>query len=148
MPAHRTLDDAVLLRKSNDEPVAPVEWRANRLIDAGAKLGAQARRLSAFLRKGLFGAKLAYEFGLVKLACVTHAANNCPVQFDNPAGEQATRMLRDTHFDIPPRAVRRRSAEEHAVARAAADSASPALAPCARRCPSPGGFGGLSSSPA
>ena len=59
MPAHHNLYDVRCLWKSSGAAVFPIDWHSNRPVDAGAKLGTQARRLSSYLRECLTGAQLA-----------------------------------------------------------------------------------------
>ena len=60
----------------NGQRLSTVDWRANRLVDALAKLDAALRELPAACVKLLDSAECAVKHSAKLLARVTHAANN------------------------------------------------------------------------
>ena len=66
------------IAKSDGAAITPIEWRANRLVDAFAKKAATGQRLPANVRNLLAVAEAAVESALAQLGVVTFEANNFP----------------------------------------------------------------------
>ena len=107
MPSHSAQSAIGVRLKSDGEPISPMDWRANRLADAAAKVGARAVRLPAAARI-LRGRMLnAYQHALVELAAVTVAANRHEVTVVSDNGEVQRILKRDC--SVVPRAKRART---------------------------------------
>jgi len=93
MPSHTTLTTAHTRKRSDGKPVSATDWRANRLVDALAKLGAASNRASAELRRHRLAAKQLVEHTAAVLGVATYSANNFKEQVWTHAGKlvQATR---------------------------------------------------------
>ena len=72
-----------------------MDWRANRLVDALAKLAAASRQAPRGIIRLLESGKAAVRHGAALLGAVTHAANNHKLQMQRPDGTWGTRTIRD-----------------------------------------------------
>ena len=77
-----------------------IDWRANRLADALAKLAAAANQPPKAVLRLLVSAAAAVKHFAMLLGRTTHAANHHPVQELNGDGETVTRLKRDS-VDAP-----------------------------------------------
>eukprot|EP00973_Karenia_brevis_P022177 3051466-Karenia_brevis.AAC.1 len=76
MPAHKSLDDIRVVRRSDGRRITVVDWRANQLADALAKMAAPANAVAAAIDALFATACEAAQFELAMLGVVTYAANN------------------------------------------------------------------------
>ena len=95
MPAHLARSMVGESKLSNGQRLSTVDWRANRLVDALAKLDAALRELPAACVKLLDSAECAVKHSAKLLARVTHAANNHRISECDENGVTCTRTIRD-----------------------------------------------------
>jgi hypothetical protein len=95
MPAHQALSAIGEKSLSNGKLLTGVDWRANRLVDALAKLAAATVRAPREVRCLLESGKAAVKHAAAMLAVVTHRANNHMVPVQRPDGTWGTRVARD-----------------------------------------------------
>ena len=95
MPAHQPVSAIWSRVKSDGRPVSPVDWRANRLVDALAKLAAVSRQSSPGARATLTAATRAVRFAGLRLGLVSYWANNLPSTVVDTAGKAHTVLRRD-----------------------------------------------------
>ena len=96
LPAHLTLQAVGERKLSNGARMTIIDWRANRLVDALAKMAAAQSRLLPALLALLKTATLAAQYSARLLGRVTFAANNCPMQVQNEDGTLTQVMCRDS----------------------------------------------------
>jgi len=114
MPSHGSKTVIGHATKSDGSAVSALDWRANRLVDALAKIAAGRGRIDVALRTFWSTACEAVEFCAATLGMVTYAANNvresaqradgsyvyarrrdaCPIPFLNPAQRPLRRTTR------------------------------------------------------
>ena len=97
MPAHLSRLAAASRLKSDGSQVTMLEWRANRLVDALAKLGAQLHRLPARLVQDVNSALAALEHAAALLGVVTRASNVHTVSVTRPGG---TRLCSSSDWSL------------------------------------------------
>ena len=119
MPAHKTLAQVGMHLKSNGACMSALDWRANRLVDRGAKWAAEGVRLSPFTRRTLSGSLAAIE-SLVRLGYITWTVNNF-TRWTIPDG--GTVPVKTLHRDTDAHAQHRRC-RKRAVERVGAEQAS------------------------
>ncbi len=76
MPAHQGVEAIGEKKLSDGSRLSPVDWRANRLADALAKMAAADYAMPLAIQKVLDSACVAVRHAASLLACVTHVANN------------------------------------------------------------------------
>ena len=96
MPAHGAVDTIGRSLDSNGSEITAVEWRANRLVDALAKMAAQEGRLPSALFKLIEAASESVEFYAAKLGAATYEANHFKLQTVLPAGTTTHSTIRDS----------------------------------------------------
>jgi hypothetical protein len=106
MPAHQSLSAIGERQLSNNKLLTVIDWRANRLVDALAKMAAARMRAPQGLRALLESGSLAAKHAAALLGVVTHAANNHKVPHMRPDGTLVTKTLRDAQQ--PERKCRKR----------------------------------------
>ena len=108
MPAHTTIASVGEVKMSNGSRLTTVDWRANRLVDALAKLSAlEAQYLPAAI-KLLKSAEKAVLYAAKLLGRVTYAANHHSITVTDDLGNSKTKICRDV-MDAPKRKKRRLS---------------------------------------
>ena len=85
-----------------------VDWRANRLVDALAKRAAASRQAPMAIIRLLSSGRSAVRHAAALLGRVTHAANNCTLNYTLPDGTVVQRICRDAQ---QPRFTRKRPRE-------------------------------------
>ena len=95
MPAHTSTGDVGEAKLSNGTRLSMVDWRANRLVDALAKLSALEVQYLPEVVKLLKGAEAAVKHAAKLLGRTTHAANNHAVVVEDVSGKQVTKITRD-----------------------------------------------------
>ena len=126
MPAHQTTASVGEVKLSSGARLSMLDWRANRLVDALAKMSAaEAQCMPACL--GLVeAAAVALRHAAMLLGRVTHAANNHVVYEPDDSGNQVAKVRRDA---VQCERVRkRRLSPVAAKAAAAGDGKEQALA--------------------
>jgi hypothetical protein len=108
MPAHQQLSAIDSKSLSNGKLLTGVDWRANRLVDALAKVAAASRRAPLAVRRLLESAVAAVKHSAALLGVVTHAANNHKAPFQRPDGSWSSRTLRDAQQPVQQVRKRRR----------------------------------------
>jgi len=103
MPSHTSLATARTRRRSDGKPVSTTDWRANRLVDALAKLGATSNRASADLRRHRLAARQLVEHTAAVLGVATHGANH----FREQIWTQTGRLVQTTRRDSAPPLLRK-----------------------------------------
>ena len=103
MPAHGPLSKVSSSLTSTGAAVTPIMWRANRLVDALAKLAAQPARLPTACSKFVASAAKLVESSLLTLGAVTLAANHHKSESLDGQGILSTTFLRDSTADRPNR---------------------------------------------
>jgi len=143
LPAHLTLQAVGERKLSNGVRMTIIDWRANRLVDALAKMAAAQSKMPPAMLALLKTATLAAQYSARLLGRVTHAANNCPELVLNEDGTSSQVLRRDSqsaprqhckrkrriHDDLGPA---RKSA---ATSAAEAVTARPWTAPTSQRMP-------------
>jgi len=100
MPAHQTLAAVGERKLSSGQRLSHVDWRANRLVDALAKISAGEVSAMDSVRKLLDSAAAAAKHAAMLLGRVTHAANNHLVEVVGEDGCTSMRKVRDA-IDAP-----------------------------------------------
>ena len=95
LPAHLTLQAVGERKLSNGARMTIIDWRANRLVDALAKMAAEQSRLLHALLALLKTTTLAAQYSARLLGRVTFAANNCLKLVHNEDGTVTQVMCRD-----------------------------------------------------
>ena len=95
MPAHTSTGDVGEAKLSNGTRLSMVDWRANRLVDALAKMSALEAQHIPEVIKLLKGAEAAVKHAAKLLGRTTHAANNHAVVVEDVNGKQVTKITRD-----------------------------------------------------
>ncbi len=101
MPAHGAVHTIHNALKSNGRPITPIDWRANRLVDACAKHAVTRVRVDKRILVHIASAGLANEFSIAKLGTVTHAANHYSCTFTKEDGSYGHRVMRDSAATRP-----------------------------------------------
>ena len=86
MPAHTSVEQCIHRRKSDLSKVTTVDWRANQLADALAKLAAGEDPTRVLASSQITDAQRALVHHAATLGMVTFAANNHPVSRELPGG--------------------------------------------------------------
>jgi hypothetical protein len=107
-PAHQTVQAIGQRTGSDGRKITTVDWRANRLVDALAKQGAEIVRASREIRNLVESGKAASLHAACNLGRVTFAANNHKVEKLDDKGQAVTVVSRDAE----PAPRRKRPAEE------------------------------------
>jgi len=108
MPAHTTTKSVGEVKLSNGLRLTMLHWRANRLVDALAKLSAsQAQHLPEAVRL-ISSSEAAVRHAAKLLGRTTHAANHHSTVVTGDDGKQQVKILRDA-MPAPPRPKRRLS---------------------------------------
>ena len=95
MPAHQSRGMVGEITLSNGVRLTSIDRRANRLVDAGAKLEAALRQMPPAVAKLLGSASHAVKFYVKLLGMITYAANHCPEVVYDELGNASTKMVRD-----------------------------------------------------
>ena len=96
MPAHQSRGMVGEAALSNGVRLSTVDRRANRLVDAGAKLEAALRQMPPAINALLDSANHAVKFYAKMLGMVTYAANHCPEPvYDDDGTITSTKLARD-----------------------------------------------------
>ena len=95
MPAHQTLAMVGEKKLSNGARLSNVDWRANRLVDALAKMAAGMFVAPPEVTRALDSATEAVKHAAMRLGSVTHAANNHTTTITDDSGNIVKRVLRD-----------------------------------------------------
>ena len=95
MPAHQALSAIGVKVRSDGRLLTVVDWRANRLVDALAKLAAAFGQAPKAITRLLESGRIAVRHGAALLGVVTHAANNHKLQVERPDGTWGTSSIRD-----------------------------------------------------
>jgi len=98
--AHGRCDFSNLPRRYHNKLLTGVDWRANRLVDALAKLAAATMQAPKAVRNLLASGKVAVKHAAALLAVVTHYANNHKVPVQRPDGTWGTRTTRDAQQPV------------------------------------------------
>jgi hypothetical protein len=106
MPAHQSLGAIGTRELSNGKLLTGRDWRANRLVDALAKMAAAKMQAPRATRALLESGQVAAKHAAALLGVVTHAANNHKVPHLLPGGAGGFRTLRDAQQ--PERHCRKR----------------------------------------
>ena len=106
MPSHQTTASIGKRDLSNGEKLSVVDWRANRLVDALAKLAAARRRAPMAVTRLLASTNAAVKHAAKLLGCVTHQANNFKDEVVLPSGLR----VQQTRRDAQPHTGQRRQA--------------------------------------
>ena len=98
MPAHVSAADLErnAPKDSTGQPITPLMWRANRLVDALAKAAVGPVRLHKSALALVRTATLAARHHAALLAVVTHAATSYMVEVVSPDGQQHSERRRDS----------------------------------------------------
>ena len=96
MPSHTSIQGITNSKDSTGQPITPLMWRANRLVDSLAKLAAGRHRLPAWAFKKIGAAALLVKHAAAQLGVVTHSANNHKVDQMIEGGAVVTRVCRDS----------------------------------------------------
>ena len=127
MPAHQTLSSVGERKLSSGMRLSFVDWRANRLVDALAKMAAAEWRTSEAVRKLLDSAAAAVKHSAMLLGRVTHEANNHEIAVTGDDGVITKMRVRDA--TEAPRSYKRKV---QAVNRTSAPVVASPAAPVAR----------------
>ena len=95
MPAHQTLSAIDNRTLSNGKLLTGVDWHANRLVDALAKMAAATMKAPHAITRLLDSGKVAVRHAAALLGVVTHAANNHQVHVQHPDGSWGIKTVRD-----------------------------------------------------
>jgi len=115
-PSHQSERTIGQIKGSDGKKTTPVDWRANRLVDALAKGAAATARASKATINLLRSATVACLHAACTLGRVTHAANHHKVEEADASGTVRIVTKRDS-TDAPPR--------KHTVATAKAPAPQP-----------------------
>ena len=97
-PAHQSVQAIGQRHGSDGKKITTVDWRANRLVDALAKRGAESVRVGAETRSLVASAQAASLHAACLLGQVTFAANNHKAQQLDEKGNMVTVTLRDSQL--------------------------------------------------
>jgi hypothetical protein len=95
MPAHQPLSAVGHKELSNGKLLTVVDWRANRLVDALAKLAATRGQAPKAIVRLLESGKAAMRHAAALLGVVTHGANHHEVPVQRPDGTWGVKTVRD-----------------------------------------------------
>ena len=101
MPAHTTVSSIGKALDSNGDTITPVMWRANRLVDAYAKLAARPKRLHTSVFKELAAFTQLVQHQAARLGYVTHMANHYEDTKVGDGGAVEAVIRRDTTATRP-----------------------------------------------
>jgi len=107
MPAHLNAAMIGERKLSNGQRLSTIDWRANRLADALAKLAAKERQLPKASLRLIVSGTAAVKHAAMLLGRVTHAANNHLVTSIGRDGELHTKVTRDA--SQAPRCYKRKT---------------------------------------
>ena len=96
MPAHCTTAAIGYRVKSDGSTVTALDWRANRLVDRLAKLGAQGQCVPDAAVKLVLSAACAAEYYAATVGTVNYCANNHIVSEAREGGSLRQITLRDS----------------------------------------------------
>jgi hypothetical protein len=125
MPAHGAQHSIGVATKSDGVAISPLDWRANRLVDALAKLAAQESKVPKEALELADSATAAVSFAMAKLGAVTHAANHFPVETVLPDGTITKSLKRDSTACRPGATAYKRDRGPIVVARPCSVAATP-----------------------
>ncbi len=108
MPAHTTTSSVGEVKLSNGSRLSMVDWRANRLVDALAKMAALEAQYLPTAVKTLKSAEIAVRYAAKLLGRVTYAANHHCITIIDDKGISKTKTCRDA-MEAPKRPKRRLS---------------------------------------
>jgi len=110
VPAHLSIKAVGEKRLQGGQSLIMIDWRANRLVDLLAKLGANANAPSADTQRLLKSASVLAKHMAAQLGEATYAANNCKVQVEASDGTFSEKICRDSmpkpqrvNINPPPR---------------------------------------------
>ena len=129
VPAHKSISSVGEAKCSDGSRLSMIDWRANRLVDALAKLAAGHQQVSEFTTQLLTSADAAVSHSACLLGVVTHAANNFRSQVTLEGGQEVTKVLRDS--SDKPRTKRATSSPPVLTPKAASLSKPASVAPVA-----------------
>ena len=95
LPAHQAMGAIGVRRLSNGRRMTAIDWRANRLVDALAKLAAAMRQAPMAVLRMLRSGDAAVRHAAALLGEVTHAANNHRTVVTKLDGSQVEILVRD-----------------------------------------------------
>ena len=104
MPAHGASSSIGRALDSNGNTLTAVEWRANRLVDALAKMAAKQKRVPTRLTQLVEAAAEAVEFYAARLGRVTFEANHFRRDIVLPDGTTTHTTVRDSTAVRQPKA--------------------------------------------
>jgi hypothetical protein len=108
VPAHTTTSAVGEAKLSNGSRLSMFDWRANRLVDALAKMSAlEAQYLPEALRL-IRSSEVAVKYAAMLLGRTTHACNNHVMVITDETGKESNKVLRDA-MPAPLRPKRRLS---------------------------------------
>lgn len=108
MPAHTTTSSVGEVKLSNGRKLTMLDWRANRLVDALAKMSALEAQYLPEAIKLIKSAEAAVRYAAMLLGRTTHAANNHTTVVTDENGKQSNKVIRDA-MPAPQRPKRRLS---------------------------------------
>ena len=115
MPAHQPLSAIGVKTLSNGRLLTAIDWRANRLVDALAKLAAGTREAPLAVVRLLESGRAAVKHAAALLGAVTYAANNCMLPVQNEDGSWGSKIARDAQ-PPPSRGMKRQRSPAEAPA--------------------------------
>ena len=125
MPAHTSTGAVGEAKLSNGTRLSMLDWRANRLVDALAKMSALEAQYLPEAVELLRSAEVAVTHAAKLLGRTTHAANSHSIVVENADGMQVTKITRDA-MQIVHKPKRRLSPDKLA-----------SLPKCSKSAPSP-----------
>ena len=102
MPSHRAVAAIGYVFKSNGKFITAIDWRANRLVDVLARLGAQQHCAPDLAISTFNRALAAAEFLAALAGTVTHRANHHVIDVLHKSGEQGHSVVRDSCPGVRP----------------------------------------------
>ena len=106
-PAHQSVLSIGQRKGSDGHKVSTKDWRANRLVDAIAKQGAEMFRASIATRALVASARMANIHAACNLGRITFAANNHRVDSMDEFGNTVTTICRDSRACSKKKRARR-----------------------------------------
>ncbi len=96
MPAHCPVHSIGSRARSDGRMISAIDWRANRLVDALAKMAAKVHTVPPIANKILKDAFCAAEYMAASLGAVTYASNHHKVEYRNSDGVDICTVVRDS----------------------------------------------------
>jgi hypothetical protein len=113
MPSHRTTASIGCIMKSNGKFITALDWRANRLVDKLAKLGAQQHCVPDLAIDTFNAASAAAEYCAALVGTVTFKANHHSIEVTRKNGSQGMSIVRDSlPGKRPPKPQKRKEVPE------------------------------------